>query len=85
MIRLAFEGGDGMEISCANALFENEQLKNAFDIVLTNPPFGSKGKIEDQRILKSYLLARRWNIISHDEWKITSNVLSGQSLRNPFY
>lgn len=79
MIRLAFEGGAGTEVICANALLENEQFNNAFDIVLTNPPFGSKGKIEDQRILKSYLLARRWNRTSSDEWEVTRNVLAGQS------
>jgi type I restriction enzyme M protein len=79
MIRLAFEGGTGTEIICTNALIENEQLNNAFDIVLTNPPFGSKGKIEEQRILKSYLLARRWNRTSNDGWEVTRNVLAGQS------
>jgi type I restriction enzyme M protein len=79
MIRLAFEGGAGTEIICANALVENEQFNNAFDIVLTNPPFGSKGKIEDQRILKSYLLARKWNRTSNDEWEVTRSVLAGQS------
>jgi type I restriction enzyme M protein len=79
MLRLAFEGGSGAEITCANALIEDEQIDNAFDIVLTNPPFGSKGKIEDQRILKSYSLARRWNRTSDDEWEVTRNVLAGQS------
>jgi type I restriction enzyme M protein len=79
MIRLAFEGGIGAEIICANALVKNEQLNNAFDIVLTNPPFGSKGKIEEQRILKSYILARRWNRTGNDIWEATRNVLAGQS------
>ena len=79
MIRLAFEGGAGTEIICANALLEHEQFNNAFDILLTNPPFGNKGKIEDQRILKSYLLARRWNRTSNGEWEVTRNVLAGQS------
>lgn len=79
MIRLVFEGGTGTEIICANALLENEQFNNTFDVVLTNPPFGSKGKIEDQRILKSYVLAHRWNRSSHDEWEVTRNVLAGQS------
>lgn len=79
MLRLAFEGGTGTEIICANALIENEQFNNSFDIVLTNPPFGSKGKIEDQRILKSYLLARRWNKTANGEWEVTRNVLTGQS------
>ena len=79
MIRLAFEGGARTEITCANALLENEQFNNAFDIVLTNPPFGSKGKVEDQGILKSYLLARRWSKTQNGDWEMTRNVLAGQS------
>lgn len=79
MIRLAFEGGSGNEINCSNALLDDEKLNNKFDIVLTNPPFGSKGKVEDQKILKSYILARRWNKKSNLEWEETTNVLSGQS------
>jgi len=78
-IRLAFEGGAGTEITCANALVENEKLNNAFDIVLTNPPFGSKGKVEDQKILKSYVLARRWNKSHNNDWEVTRTVLAGQS------
>ena len=79
MIRLAFEGGAGTEIVCANALIENETLNDAFDIVLTNPPFGSKGKIEDQHILKSYLLARKWSRTQNGNWEVTRSVLAGQS------
>ncbi|HHT9133572.1 MAG TPA: HsdM family class I SAM-dependent methyltransferase, partial [Candidatus Avalokitesvara rifleensis] len=79
LIRLEFEGGAGTEIICANALLEDEQFNNAFDIVLTNPPFGSKGKVEDQRILKSYLLARRWRKTQNGEWEVTRNVLAGVS------
>jgi type I restriction enzyme M protein len=79
MIRLAFEGGMGTEIVCANALIENETLNNAFDIVLTNPPFGSKGKVEDPKILKSFVLARRWNKSHNGDWEPTKTVLAGQS------
>ena len=78
-IRLAFEGGKGTEISCANALLEHEQLTGSVDVVLTNPPFGSKGKVEDQQILKSYLLARRWNKATSNGWEATNQVLAGQS------
>jgi type I restriction enzyme M protein len=78
-IRLAFEGGNGTEILCANALLEHEHLTGAVDVVLTNPPFGSKGKVEDQRILKSYLLARRWNKTTSNGWEATNQVLAGQS------
>ena len=79
MLRLAFEGGAGTEIICANALVENEQFNNAFDVILTNPPFGSKGKVEDQKILKFYQLARKWNKSQNGDWEVTRNVLLGQS------
>lgn len=79
MIRLAFEGGTGAEITCANALLENRALENQFDLALTNPPFGNKGKVEDQRILKPYWLARRWNKNSDHSWKASNVVLPGQS------
>lgn len=79
MIRLTFEGGLGQEVICANALVENASLENQFDVVLTNPPFGSKGKVEDQRILKSYILARKWTKDRMENWKPTNVVLPGQS------
>jgi type I restriction enzyme M protein len=79
MIRLAFEGGVGTEIIYANALVENEELNNTFDVVLTNPPFGSKGKVEEQKILKFYQLARKWNKSHNGDWEVTRSVLSGQS------
>jgi len=78
MLRLAFEGGNGQEIICKNALLDNKEFENAFDIVLTNPPFGSKGKVEDPHILDSYLLARRWSKTDHG-WEATKSVLPGQS------
>lgn len=79
MVRLAFEGGAGTEIIYANALVENEQFNNAFDVVLTNPPFGSRGKIEDHKILKNYQLARKWNKTPNGDWEVTRNVLAGQT------
>jgi type I restriction enzyme M protein len=79
MIRSAFEGGAGKEITCTNALSESEYLNDSFDVILTNPPFGSKGKVEDTGILKSYILARKWQVISDGIWKPTKVVMSGQS------
>ena len=69
MVRLAFEGGTGEEIICRNALADLGDLAGAFDIVLTNPPFGSKGKVEDLAILASYELARKWNRIGGSKWR----------------
>ncbi len=78
-IRLAFEGGIGTEVSCANALLEDKSLNASFDIILTNPPFGSKGKVEDRQVLKPYLLARRWERGSDHSWSATNTLLGGQS------
>ncbi|MGI8402718.1 MAG: N-6 DNA methylase [Gemmatimonadaceae bacterium] len=33
---------------------------NSFDLILTNPPFGSKGKVVDKRILRSFDLGHVW-------------------------
>ena len=79
IIRLAFEGGTGTEITCANALLANNALNETCDVILTNPPFGSKGKVEDRAILAPYLLARKWERVGKHDWKPTANVLPGQS------
>lgn len=78
-IRFVFEGGNGTEISCENALIEDERFNNTFDIILTNPPFGSKGKIEDQKILKNYITALKWIRTSNGDWKKTNYVLPRQT------
>jgi type I restriction enzyme M protein len=79
MLRLAFDGGKGSEIICANALLDTPNLENSFDVVLTNPPFGSKGKVEDARILKLYALARKWRENGGGQWEVTPQILSGQT------
>lgn len=79
MIRLALEGGVGDEIHSGNALLEYESLDGSFDVVLTNPPFGSKGKVEDPRILSSFSLAHRWAAGRGGTWKMTGEVLPRQS------
>lgn len=79
MLRIAFEGGTGWEILCANALEEHEHLDGQFDVVLTNPPFGSKGKVEDKRLLKAFALAHRWVRLSDEQWHQTGELLAGQT------
>jgi type I restriction enzyme M protein len=79
MIRMAFEGGSGDEIMCLNSLSDSDDLNEKFDVVLTNPPFGAKGKVETQKILKSYILARKWQQLPDGSWEPSKVVLSGQS------
>ena len=78
-IRITFDGGRGTEIICANTLSGSNHLDGSFDVVLTNPPFGSKGRIEDHGILKSYILARKWEKLSDNIWEPTKVVMAGQS------
>jgi type I restriction enzyme M protein len=79
MIRLAFEGGSGEEILCRNALLELGELAGAFDVVLTNPPFGAKGRVEDFAILGAYDLARKWTRDAHGTWLKSGVLLPGQT------
>jgi len=39
-------------------------LKNYFDLIITNPPFGTTGKISDKTILKDFKLGSKWNEVS---------------------
>jgi len=48
-----------------------------FDIVLTNPPFGSQGKITDKNILKQYELGYKW-IKNGNEYIKTNKLLTSQ-------
>lgn len=76
MVRMAFEGGTGKEIIHKNALIKDKKLENSFDIILTNPPFGNKGKVEERAILENYTLAHRWTKGSEEnQWKATKSML----------
>ena len=62
--------GDGRGgVFCENSLDSPSNWKNrtenniklgTFDIVVTNPPFGKKLKIDDETILESYHLGHKW-------------------------
>jgi len=52
---------------------------NKFDIILTNPPFGTKGKIKDHKILKQFDLAHKWKYDKKQKkWIKTSQLLKEQ-------
>ncbi len=78
MLRLAFEGGSGEEILCANALLPTPSLEGAFDVVLTNPPFGNRGKIRNASILRRFALGHRWENDGR-VWRPSSRLLQGQA------
>jgi len=78
-IQMTFAGGNGSEIECCNALAETPQLNGKFDIVLTNPPFGIKGKVEETPLLSLYDLGRKWTRSHNGSWSSTNALLAGQS------
>lgn len=53
--------------------------KNSFNILMTNPPFGTKGKVTDRSILRQFALGYKWK---QDEktgnWAKTDKLQNGQ-------
>jgi len=40
---------------------DNKSYQNFFDVILTNPPFGTQGKISDKSSLRNFDLGYKWN------------------------
>ena len=55
----------------------NKTYQNFFDIILTNPPFGTQGKIADKSVLRNFDLGYKWDEIDGN-YKKTSEQLNGQ-------
>ena len=72
---LETEGGKGSNIACENSLSIEEQ-HGSFDIVLTNPPFGRRGKVEDPAVLSKYDLGKKWVVTGNNKWNMCQSVLS---------
>jgi len=80
--------GDGRGgIFCENSLVqpENWQEKtrsvislNSFDLVLTNPPFGKKLKIDETETLGQYELGRKWKRNDDGVYEMTDELLDSQ-------
>jgi len=81
-------------IFCANSLLDlNELVRVAekagvsralrpnegnFKVLMTNPPFGSKGKVTDKRILQNFELGYKWKKEKDGRWTKTNKILDGQ-------
>jgi type I restriction enzyme M protein len=71
-MKLLLEANEQANILCANSLDDldeiklliaNESKKNileGFDIILTNPPFGTAGKITNTKMLSQFDLGHKW-------------------------
>jgi type I restriction enzyme M protein len=77
-VRPELEGALGHEIEVRNSLLDPRHCEGEFDLVATNPPFGSKGKVDSPSILEEYDLARTWKRGPGEGWGMT-NKLSSQT------
>jgi type I restriction enzyme M protein len=59
-VRFFIEHGAEPRTVNGNGLVFALENEEAFDIVMTNPPFGAKGKVDDPWILERYELAKEW-------------------------
>jgi len=59
----------------ANDIRNHKSLSH-FDIIVTNPPFGSKIPIKDQQILEQFEIAYIWNKDENDNWFKTDRLQS---------
>jgi type I restriction enzyme M protein len=64
-------------LGIAKSSLRNHETIALFDIIVTNPPFGSKIPIKDESILKQYELARIWdNKDKSGNWVMTARLQS---------
>lgn len=55
------------------------ELKTEFKVLMTNPPFGSKGKVTDRRILRQFDLGYKWKKDKRTgRWRRTDVLRDGQ-------
>ena len=85
-IKFLIESNSEPNIICENSLndlrdiplFKDKiSLANSFDIILTNPPFGSQGKITQKEMLAYYDLGHKWSKYK-DGYSKLNKILKGQ-------
>jgi len=88
-MKLLLEANSQANIYCTNSLDDLDEIKllitnhsqkdvfEGFDIILTNPPFGTTGKITNSKILSQYDLGYKWIYDGH--FHKTKTVVNGIS------
>ena len=86
-MKLLLEANVETNVKCINSLTDYDEVllkvkvdkaTNGFDIVLTNPPFGTAGRISDKKTLSSFDLGYKWKKTTENEFIKTKTLLSGQ-------
>lgn len=84
-IYLSLIGNEEFHVYCENSLevpdkWGNDTKKNiklgSFDVVLTNPPFGSKIPVVGEELLNQYQLGYNWK--NEKKWTLTNQLLDKQ-------
>lgn len=55
-----------------------EDVKSTFDVILTNPPFGSQGKITSESVLRDFSLGYKWTTDSRGKRTASNQLQNGQ-------
>jgi type I restriction enzyme M protein len=80
-MKLLLESNGPVNILCANSLETPpafaDHTPSGFDVVLTNPPFGTMGKITNTKILAAYDLGYKWSGDAN-AYQMTSKLCNGQ-------
>lgn len=90
-MKFLLESNTKVNVACANSLEniselgriiktlnKNQVAESGFDVVLTNPPFGTQGKITSSKILSMFDLGHKW-INEKDGFTPTQGLLQGQA------
>ncbi|RPI16396.1 MAG: SAM-dependent DNA methyltransferase [Ignavibacteriae bacterium] len=89
-MKLLLESNGNTNIFCTNSLDDLDEIKlnlisgknnnfnDGFDIVLTNPPFGTMGKITDRKILSQFEMGHKWTSLNGEYIK-TKQLINAQS------
>jgi len=63
----------------AHEMGATKVIKGRFDVILTNPPFGTKGKVTNREILRNFELGHKWKLNKETgHWEKESRLFDGQ-------
>ncbi len=86
-MKLLLEAHVDTHVRCVNALTDlgeillkltGDKSFKGFDVVLTNPPFGTAGKITDKKILSAFDLGHKWKKVGPENFVKTTALHAGQ-------
>lgn len=68
--------GDSLDIKSVSV--RNSITDESYDIVITNPPFGTRIQVTNQEVLRHYQLGHKWRRIRSEGWHRSGQVLRKQ-------